>query len=166
MSRLNDEKKSKRIAAALSEEIDVLGQENEEQAAKWVIEKGNEIEKKKESQYNDALTFFSEKNKRFATYYEALARQLHYLLYHYVDWAGYEFEKESTFSSRGVGVMIKDPDGDVYARGFKPNGDPKYDLHAIKVLIWQTENVVEEYAKKQSPISGSDLGGTAIIKGD
>lgn len=142
---------SKRKKAELEEEIDVLGQENEEEASKWVIETLDGVEAGKKQEYDDALQAFSDKNKKFRTYYEALARQLDYLLKYKVDWLGHKFEYQATFNkARGVGVMVKDPLGRIFARGFKPSGEPKYDLHALKVLIYQTENVIEEYEEKNA----------------
>lgn len=139
---------SKRKKQELEAEIEVLGQEDEEEASKWVIESLDEVEASKVKEYDDALQMFSDKNKKFRTYYEALARQLDYLLKYKVDWLGYKFEYQATFNkARGVGVIVKDPLGRVFARGFKPNGEPKYDLHALKVLIYQTENVIDDYAE-------------------
>lgn len=147
----------------VDEKLEAMGQEDEEKAAKWVIEENQNIELKREKDYNDTLTFFDKKRKKFSTYYEAIANLLNNLLDHYVDWIP-GFHHETTVNqARGVGVILKTPDNQLYARGFKPCGEPKYDLHAIKVLIWQTENVIDEY---QRQTGGQDLGESEDLNGD
>lgn len=151
-TELEAEKESKLLAGEFEEKIDAMGQENEEKAAKWVIEENDQIEKDKQKSLDDALHFYTDKRKTVRGYGEALSRHLHYLLNHYVDWAGMKFKYESTYSSRGVGVIVQGPDGQTFARGFKPCGEPKYDIHAMKTLIWQTENIVEEYKERNEKI--------------
>lgn len=146
-TKLEEEKTSKHLAGELGEKLEAMGQENEELAAKWVIEENDKVEQEKKKRADDTLHFYTDERKSIKGYTEALARHIHILLHNYVDWQGYKFLFESTWSSRGVGVMIQDPEGQVYARGFKPCGEPKYDIHAMKVLIWQTENVVDDYRK-------------------
>jgi hypothetical protein len=146
----------------LEEQIDVLGQEDEAEAAKWVIKDLDAVELKKKNEYDDTLQFFDDKKKTFRSYYEALANQVHILLENFVDWHDLPYLRSVAHSMRGVGVVVQDPEGKTFARGFKPMGEPKYDLHAIKVLIWQTENVVEEYVSKhpQGEVDRQDNGGS------
>lgn len=146
-SKSSDSKK----VGELEELIDEMGQEDEEKAAKVVIEVGDAEEKAKQQRLDDTLTFFTDQRKTFRDYYDALARQIKFLLDAHVDWLQLKFKYEVTVNkARGVGVILEAPDGKIFARGFKPNGEPKYDVNAIKVLIYQTENVVEDYAKEQA----------------
>lgn len=156
-TKLDREKRSKRAAGEFEEKLDAMGQEDEYKASKAVIEENKRIEKKKQKDLDDALHFFSKNNKRFTTYYQALARQIHHLLHNYVDWQGKWLYEATVNEGRGVGVMVKGPDGKIFARGFKPCGEPKYDLNALKVLILQTENIVDEYAQKQAGTGRPDL---------
>lgn len=140
-----------KVVDEFNEVVDEMGQESEEKAAKVVMELGDAEEKIKQKEVDDALTFFSDKRSTFRDYYDALARQIKFLLDNKVDWLGQMFKYEVTVNkARGVGVILQSPDEKVYARGFKPTGEPKYDINAIKVLIYQTENVIEEYAEKEA----------------
>lgn len=46
-------------------------------------------------------------------------------------------------SKVGVLVVVKSPRGSVYIRGIESTFNPKYDVHAIDILVVQAENVVD-----------------------
>lgn len=148
-TKLEAEKASRRARGELEERLDAVGQESEEKAVKWVIEENQERDKQKQKEFEDTLHFFIAKRKTIKGYYEALARLTDNLLKGYIDWGGKWLYRATYNNARGVGVIIQDPDGNTFARGFKPNGEPKYDLHAVKVLILQTENIVDAYQEQK-----------------
>lgn len=153
--------KREKAKGEFEEVLDEIGQENEEKAAKAVIELGDKEEAEKKKRLDDTLTFFNDQRKTFRDYYDALARQIKVLLDHYVDWQDLGFEYQVTVNkARGVGVIVQAPDKKMFARGFKPCGEPKYDINAIKTLIYQTENVIDDYAKAEA--NRQDLRGRTI----
>lgn len=43
----------------------------------------------------------------------------------------------------GVLVIVKSPKGNVYARGITATQIPEYDAHAVEILVYQAENVMD-----------------------
>lgn len=147
MNKFN-KSKSQIKAEELADEVEQLGQEDEEKAVPLVIEKGKEEQSQKDKEFNDTLQFFDEKRNSVKTYTTLLAQLANNVLKSYIDWPP-KFDFKVTHSIRGVGVVIKDPLKRMYARGFKPTGEAKFDLHAVKTLVWQAENTIEEFIKEQ-----------------
>lgn len=131
------------------EEIEVTGQESEEKAAKWVIELEKQKEARKKKEEADFATYFDKQSKgKIKTYARQLELLLNHVLTYLVEWPPkYKFMTVS--SPRGVGVMVKKPNGEYFQRGFKPVHDQKYDLNAINVLAMQVENTLADYKEPE-----------------
>lgn len=134
-----DEVLSKQNAGKLAEEIDAMGQQNEEKAVKWV----QEVEKREEKKRHELDARNEEqiaKKRRFKKndYYRALHTYAAKQLAEYDIPRGYavdvylqEDKGELMFGLQKVGFRW-------YAKGMKICGEPKYDKNCIERLVVQT----------------------------
>ncbi len=145
--------KKKVKSADLNEELDATGQENEEKAAKWVIEKEDRLEKEaKESE--DAEKDILEKKRKFKFMdYKRTLAQL----------AARSFEDSPlprgwrnhvAITDKGIVVYIVSPDHRPYLRAFTPVNDPKYDTVAVEKVIESAWVQVENWENAQQKTNG------------
>lgn len=153
MSAIPSKKLKEKNLGDVAEEIDVMGQESEEVAAKWVKEVNKENDKI-ETNYNDDLSAFFDKakHKTVKTYKELLAQLMYYTIRSQVDFPdGWKFYVG--YSEKGVAVKIWHDKYGEFGRGFNPIGDQKYDLNAVNILIHQLENTLAGYEPRvESPV--------------
>jgi len=134
-------KESKRRAEQLSEKLDILGGENEKEAAKGFQEIGKEEEKKEQEIKDVKLNILEGVSKQHNAYYESLASMAQDELKK-VDWPkGYGFH--SYWTDRGVGILFQSPAGRKFSQGFVPSSDPIIDMAACEILALRAENTVD-----------------------
>lgn len=146
-TKLDQERLLKHQTGEINEYLDEVGQENEEKAAKAVIEvekqkakEQEEDEAKKREVIESALRFTRKE------YVHKLAETLNYLAkgmdmpkgYRY--WIGFDDTK--------LNLIIYCRNGKKFGRGIKPCGDTKYDINALAVLISQCENTIDKVEKR------------------
>lgn len=143
-----DEAISKRNAGQLAEEIDAMGQKNEEKAVKWVKEV-EAREEKKRTEEDARLEEEIAKKRRFKKndYYEALLKYAKKLFADYDIPRGYNVdvvlkdEGKLIFGLQKVGFRW-------YAKGMTICGEPKYDKNCIERLIVQTMIALDELSQQ------------------
>ena len=68
------------------------------------------------------------------------------------------FVAKAAFTKEGVVVKVTDPEGYVYARAFKPNGDPETDYNCVVGLLSQVLDTSDEYyVKKQKALKEAGI---------
>jgi len=148
LTKLEAEKQSKKTAAELEEEIDVLGQESEVKASKWVKEKGKEADKETKRVVGDTLETLEGKNRfRIADYWRALADILSKAA------AEEEFPQGWTshtfIEDKGLVFVLYSPDKRKFARAFKPSHIPEFDFKAIEQFMESGWIAVNNWKKEQ-----------------
>lgn len=141
--KIEQEKEDKIIQAEGEEFLDQITQDNEEKAAKIIVEKGQEADKK--SLEDKVLkTEELEQARKFARkeYLHKLAN-LTYEMAKYIDWpVGYTYYVG--FNETKMNLIITTPDGRKFGRGIVASGVPTYDINAIGVLVEQCENTIDQ----------------------
>ena len=143
---------SKKAIGAANEYLDLVGQENEEKAAKWVIETQDQAKKVEDDIKNDQLQQLTDARKRKFEYLMAMV-DISKQRFAMIDWpSGSKWE-----------VGIKDDDklhlmfrvkNKVYGRGIKCTGIQHYDLNAINILAVQAENTIDSIVSPAKTDSG------------
>jgi len=145
---LEQKKRKKKIAEEL-ERLDVLGQESEKKAIKWVKEDHkNQVTKDKEVEAQE-LTRLSSKKHQIVTYKEELAKILYQRLAKNIWPKGYRYVVNVT--PKGIEVHIRNQKNKWYGRGISVTFMPEYDLNAAVILVIQADNtlaVSEKLAKE------------------
>jgi len=128
--------------AEVKEYLDLVGQDDEEKASKWVIETQDQVSKKEKSVEADTLTKLASVKRRKFDYLKYMA-QVAEERFKLIDWPpGFTWK-----------IGIKDDDKlhlifrykrKFYGRGIKCTGMEVYDLNAINVIAVQAENTVDQ----------------------
>lgn len=145
-TKLEEEKESKLKVGELEEELDLLGQESEEKAAKWVIETENKNVKERKDVQDDIKEFLNDK-QRFNTYEYYLAKLLYKAILGSVEWPK-GFKWRSIHNTKGIALVVIDPKGQYFSKGFKPVHHPEYDLNALSRIYWACEDLIDNYEKE------------------
>jgi hypothetical protein len=138
LSRLRGEEISKHNAAEEKERIEVLGQESEQKAKKWVEEDFRQKQKAEEKFQEESFASLEIMRKKGKKYYN---RFLRILFRKFAD--DEEIPKKYTIWARAddVGLAIGIVGTNLY-RAIKPVGIEKYDFIACKLLAVQMGNTV------------------------
>ena len=135
------------------EVLDLIGQQSEHQGAKWIKYFGN-LARKKELEEN---IFKKEKlkgsRKTYRTYYQMLLLMLKDMVVN-VDRPGLGYSVEAKKTEGGIEVVLHTRWGKTFKRGFKPCGEPEYDLTAVMTLINSTEDTMWALEEKKKTDSG------------
>lgn len=129
----------------LEERIDILGQEDDDKAVKWVKENDKEVlaeVQKEEEILVDRLT-----SKKTETSYKQIL-----IAKYEVEMKTYEipigFKWAVMPSKEGIIVFFKSNTGKVYARGTKVCMIPKYDLNAMDRLLVRAFDAMQAQTKR------------------
>ncbi len=139
-----DKTSSRKNASQLAEELEATGQESEEKAAKWVIEKEKTeeaVRQQAEDKDQDILAHKRKykKNDYFVALYNLAKRKIS------------EYDINPGYN---VDVILKD-DGRIifglqkvgfrwYAKGMKICGEPKYDINCVERMVIQLFIALDE----------------------
>lgn len=145
MSKLDVVRKSKIKAAELAQELDTLGQDSEEKAAKAVIEKGQEEEKIEAKKEADSLEKITDARRNDNDYTQALLREAKILA------LGYDLPKGFLWSlkvtSKGLALFIKAPNGKMFAHGMKIIYEPYHDMKGSHALLIKGLDFMDSWKK-------------------
>lgn len=123
--------------------LDAITSDDEASAAKLLLERQAEADKATVEDQIDKIEELERARKfKKKEYAIKLATMMNQMLKHadfptgYTHWVGFNEEK--------VNIIITDKDGGRFGRGIIITGMPKYDLHAIGILITQCENTIDK----------------------
>lgn len=137
---LNGDSRKKKIAEA-KERVDVLGQESDKKAAKWVIEEGNKDKKGAQVQIGVDLEHLDTSSKGSYKKYKSALGKILYNKFSKLTWPkGFRYGIYVT--PKGIECHIYDPFKRKFARGLQITYNPKYDLNAAQVMTIQADNTV------------------------
>lgn len=132
----------KRNLGEAQDTLDTITQDDEVAAARAMIELGTASEKKTQEDKElkieelERIRGFTKKeyNQKLANMIFEMAKMIDWP-YKYTYYVGFDKEK--------LNIIITAPDGKKFGRGIRPIGIPKYDFHAIGVLLTQCENTID-----------------------
>ena len=145
--------KNRKAIGEFKEELDTLGQDSEEKAAKWVIEKGKEDRKKADEAEARILEGLEkEKNKRFTHYHEALYKTAKRKILEYGVPPKYYMDCQLT--PKGLLFGFRSYASKKWEmKGMKITMIPRYDLFAIIMMI---NDALDEISKREK-VNGSSI---------
>ena len=125
------------------EKIDVLGQESDSKAKKWIEEDVKEQQKKQQKKDDTIMEMLDDKKnkKKVSTYKQILMQLLHDEVFKIGLPHGYEWGV--WFDGKGIILAIRDEKGNSHSRAFKITNDPKYDLHAVHEFVVWAEDIYD-----------------------
>ena len=135
------------------EEIDATGQDSEIKAAKWVKEKGKEVEIVEQDQKNHHLSDLEKKTHfKFEDYKRYLVNVMYTELLEMAFPKSYQIRP--FIDDKGVGVALRTPDKRNFVRAFAPVNIPKYDLNAALELVYTAESKIKALEDGEKTPSG------------
>jgi hypothetical protein len=146
LTKLERHKELKKQVAEDAEKLEVLGQESDRKAAKWVQEVGKEERKKEEDRIADVMTKLDDNKAHVVTYKELLMSEMRKEMTYWDEDLPTGFQWVAQSTDKGIVLWIRNPKHEYYAKGIKPSGDPKVDLNAIARLI---VTAVKEMTKQE-----------------
>lgn len=152
MTKIEAEKESKKRAAETAEELEVLGQDNEVKAAKWVIEKGNKDRKKEDEKEAEVQWKLDDKKKQVFTYTDLLLKELRQIMFDWEDQKPLGYKWAAVKDKKGLCLWIRDATGKYYAKGIKVSFLPKYDLNAISRMVARACDFMDSLEEKKNPV--------------
>ncbi len=134
--------KRKRKQAEAEEKLDVLGQESEHKAVKWIKEESKEKEKKDKKIETDRLTILDDAKNRNKIYRQYLCQLLHDMvlsikmttLYQWGVW----------FDGKGIRLAIQDKYNKLHVRAFIISYSPEHDLNVIARFAMWAEDIYDK----------------------
>lgn len=117
----------------IAEEIDVLGQENEIKAAKWIIEKGKEDEHQENEAEAEAKWKLHDTKNQYSVYREKIYEEAKRLLQTFDIPVGFQFDV--ALNEKGLLFCYRDPYGKIHARGMKISTFISEDLQCVTRFI-------------------------------
>ena len=143
-------KKSKKaIIGELAEEVEATGQESETRAAKWVIEKGKEDQKRQQAGKANTLELLEEKNKfKIIDYWRTVADVM--TIFTEREEFPLDWDWRVVITDRGVVMRLLSPDKRAFVRAFTPSHIPNYDLVAISKVLESAWVCVKDWQKEHS----------------
>lgn len=138
--------KKKKKASDFAEELDATGQESDEKAAKWIIEKQKTEEKEQKEEEAEDQWRLHDTRKQNLEYHKRLKlimerRMREYATPPYFRWY-------ATLTKKGLVLGIADPKGIWYAKGMQISHLPFYDLSGIDTLIMKGLDFMNHLEKK------------------
>lgn len=141
LTKLEQEKKKKRLLAEEGEKLSVLGQESESKAAPYIKEEVARVAKEEKKKEADRLTILTDLKKKNDLYKKHVLFYLHNMLTD-IQWPR-KYQWGVWFDGKGVRLKIIAPDKKVYQRAFKLSLMPKYDLNMCYVFAVWAEDMLE-----------------------
>lgn len=127
----------------LEEEIEVLGQDSEDKAVKWVQEVGKRDEQQANQEYSDSLNKLDLK-KRSLTYSQILVEEANLFL------KGFDIPKGYTWGAlktrEGIVFWYRNPQGKYFAAGNTISLIPEYDMNGVVRKTYKMLDIIEKEA--------------------
>ena len=141
MTRLQEEKLRKRAIAEEEERLDVIGQESDKRAIKWVQEEAKVAKTKGRKQIGlDQEKLDTSRKGSYLNYKKAFGKLI-YDKFAKLSWPK-GFRYGIYITKKGIECHIYDPFKRKFARGITPTYDPKYDLNAAQIMAVQADNTI------------------------
>lgn len=146
LTKLDKERNSKIEKGEALEILEAVGSENEKEGIRATIEFQTESQKRNQEKEDRLKDYLQDKSKSIT--YDSLLRNLLDALCSQVELPeGYDYRVTS--DERGIALIIKTPGG-LYAKGFKPCQDGKYDLNACRTIRDNLENTIERVSNSKN----------------
>jgi len=146
-TKLDQERNLVQQKGEILEYLDAVGQDDEEKAAKCVIEVENQKAKEvKEEECKKIEALETARKFKRKDYVHKLAEMM-YKMAQFVD-IPKNYIYRINFSEDKLNIIVKSPSGKLFGRGIKPNGEIKYDYQAIETLLMQCENTIDKLEKR------------------
>ena len=138
---LNGDKRRRTKIEEAKERLDVLGQESDKKAVKWVTEVGKAANKSTRVQIGVDLEHLDTSSKGSYKKYKSALGKILYNKFAKLRWPkGFRYGIYVT--PKGIECHIYDPFKRKFARGLQVTHNPKYDLNAAQVMTIQADNTV------------------------
>ena len=161
MTKLEKHKALKYQMDQEAEELDVLGQENDKSAAKWVIEKGKEHVHEVDEKRAETRWKLEDAKLKVWTYNEQLLNEAVRMILLSDVPAGYRYAAKLT--KKGMEFWIRDVEGNWYAQGMTISGLPKYDLNGLDRNIEKGLDFIDKLELERTPPETEENGASSII---
>jgi hypothetical protein len=140
-----------------SEKVEVMGQESDTKAVKWVQEENKEVEKKEVNAQAVARQILEDQKEKEFNYRTALLKELLRQQSLYDIPSGFKWGAK--LDTKGLVMWIKARDGNYAAVGLKISGKPMYDMNwidrrlndAIGLMERLDKNVATDIHEKKTP---------------
>jgi hypothetical protein len=144
LAKLEAEKQSKYLAGQQAEELEAMGQDSEKEAAKWVIEKGEQERKEEEEQTAVEEWKLHDKRNSIWTYKDVVLDCLKRQMKEAFGMLPRGFLWYPVKTEKGIALYFRDPKGTWYVRGMYVSMIPEYDLNCIDRLIDKALNSMDQ----------------------
>ena len=152
LSPTEERKEKKRKLAELSEKIDVLGQESEDGAVKWVKEAQKEEDKAAQQENDNSLNKL-DLNKKNLSYSQILIEEALSFMKGFDIPFGFYWGVLKT--SKGIVFWYQTPDKKVYAKGNTISFVPEIDMNGVVRRVFRMiddmERIEDEKNKSDEP---------------
>lgn len=155
--------KKKRSAGEILEEIETLGQEDENKAIKWVKEVGKRDEQESKEEFDDSLTKLESKKKRLG-YKDALVEEIQGLMRGLSSEVPKGFGWNCVKSDKGIVFIVFTPDGKRFVRGNTVCLIPEIDMQGALEKLYDMIDFMESLLPKEED-SLVDLQGNKLTNG-
>jgi len=142
LTKLEKEKLIKKQEAEEEEYLDEITQEDEAKAAKTVIWNQQKLEKEEKQEKDEKLDKLQHARRWKKDYVYKLALFTCELIKQIDFPRGYVYRVG--YSNEKMNIIITAPNKKRFGRGIKPVGIPRYDFHAIGILLTQCENTIDK----------------------
>lgn len=140
---LEEEKEQNKKIAEFEEELDVLGQDSEDKAAKAVIEKGKKNQKKEDKKRSDILAQLDDNRNKIFIYKDVFFQKFQEELEEYDIPKGFRWGVVKT--DKGI-VLYFTYQGRNFARGMTISNNPLYDMNCADRLIGKALDAMDKRA--------------------
>lgn len=144
MTKLEQEKRKKKLLAETVEVLDETGQENEKKAAEAVKEVMKGVEEKKSQHQNFVLNRLDMLRGNSLKYRDYLRRVSQANLEGRIDWPSgcFVYCKDTL---QGLEFHVHFQDKTHYTKGLKLLYDPEWDVYGVDMIITQVENTLDKH---------------------
>ena len=135
LTKLREEEKKKKLLGEHEKKIEILGQESESKAKKYVIEEAKEADKQEQKKKDEGMNVLDNYRNQVQSYKFYLCKFLHDLIievrfpitYRWGVW----------FDGKGIRVAVVDKKGKKYKRAFRISYEPQYDINmCYQFAVW------------------------------
>ena len=133
--------------------LDAMGQKNEKAGIKWTKYFMHKWDKEQWEENQLEKDKLKKKTKSRYAYTELLFKFFQEKAFA-LDRPNRGYWLESGFSGKGIWVKLHDRFGKKWVRGIRPSGIPKYDHHAVLILVQSIEDKMWEVEREPQTETG------------